>query len=855
MFRSQDAHDLHLRALLDQRVARTDAGGRYSAVPELLDTPSVYSHHNFSPISDHDDRQYSYRRDLDYASPASTAHSRFTGEHSHVQSASMLDFDDDSRSPFPRTSKLDDEEEDSDDATQEGPDTASRMSYLGPKMRFHSRAPWEMEGDALDEECETEEGSRSYPPNFPFSRCNTDSRSSTFSSSSPRPSYTASRPSGESSIMPKRSFETVSSQISYSKGAMYALAQESLSSSSLARGSARPKEKLRNKFSLGRIRPEAPTAPMPSSPPRNRFPSPSRGTEKHPHSFETSNHSNTSTLYAHKNYNESNKETMHPYANPDLVVSYADDQSTPSNMKLPPPSEKDLDMLNMLNESYSGDSIVKSSSRSTLTPDTSVSSIISKQRTSTILLRNISLPVPVASSIQRVEISTSDNHEDHAAVISSGVTSLPGWTERNAVPAFSLISLEEARAQRMRSSTVNVPPRTSTSSGLSNSSTPFPAYNDGEKTNVPQTPETFNLSSLASRARGRSISAGAAKAKNAMHNMTGQPKERRDSDQDDSGPTANVAPVKVLKPKKSGFLRLFNTGKASEKEESSGNNVPPVPSLPETVNKAQSYPKVPKSPVHRIPVPSLSPSLLEVVAFQDSDLESAGENGNKKQNITSPRPTPPTLSINTIPANSQSRSSTSAVNNRRTHDDSLDAIPRPWLNDQPQSAPANVSEFPTLRLRPVSTLFSAHFGDHIVLDDIKTPAQTPDLDTPRSSSPAGMMSPITPGSSTRASNDKPLAVVSENTGSNLDHALREQKEQMSSARKAWQLQIWELQGQVRDLKAELQETKDKYEGDKYCQACGRGTKKSPIPVPSGGSVVNRPRARTGTSSRFTKALP
>jgi len=218
MFRStQDGHDAHLRTLLDQRSARVDSQGRYSTVSELSDTPSVYSRHNFSPRPSDQGDQYSY------ASPISPTHSRFTRDYAHDQSTSMLDFEDTLRSPFPRTGDGSDEDEGSDEATQEGPgetDSTSRMSYLGPKMRFHSRAPWEMEDDPLDEEDEPEDGSRNFPLNYPFGRANGDPQSSVFNTSSPRPSYTASRPSGESSILPKRSFETVSSQISYPKGAL-----------------------------------------------------------------------------------------------------------------------------------------------------------------------------------------------------------------------------------------------------------------------------------------------------------------------------------------------------------------------------------------------------------------------------------------------------------------------------------------------------------------------------------------------------------------------------------------------------------------------------------------------------------
>ena len=70
------------------------------------------------------------------------------------------------------------------------------------------------------------------------------------------------------------------------------------------------------------------------------------------------------------------------------------------------------------------------------------------------------------------------------------------------------------------------------------------------------------------------------------------------------------------------------------------------------------------------------------------------------------------------------------------------------------------------------------------------------------------------------------------------------QEQLRESRKAWQRQIWELEGQVRDLKAELEELRS---GD-TCEACGRGiATQKPVTVMG---VVNRPRAKTGSGARF-----
>ena len=208
-----DAHEDHrLRHLLDQRSARADVHGRYPSISEYSDTPSVYSQAFSSP-------RPSSAADDDHPSPISPSHPLPNGSRLNDPTTSMLDLDDDPRSSFAASDTYDDDHTAYEDGDDNEPDT--RISYLGPKMRFHSRAPWEMEDGALDEEDEPDENSRHFPSGFPFGRSN-GSKAIQSGSSSPRPSY-ASRPSGESSrsnVRPKRSFETINSQISYGRGAL-----------------------------------------------------------------------------------------------------------------------------------------------------------------------------------------------------------------------------------------------------------------------------------------------------------------------------------------------------------------------------------------------------------------------------------------------------------------------------------------------------------------------------------------------------------------------------------------------------------------------------------------------------------
>lgn len=125
----------------------------------------------------------------------------------------MLDLDDDRPSSMASSDyygydirqsiRNDDGDGDGDDDDEPLP----RMSLLGPKMRFHSRAPWEMDENTLQEE--DEEDFDSF--------LSTAKRG--FGFSSPRQS-TDQRPSGESTRSQLNSFETAPSHRSYNTGAL-----------------------------------------------------------------------------------------------------------------------------------------------------------------------------------------------------------------------------------------------------------------------------------------------------------------------------------------------------------------------------------------------------------------------------------------------------------------------------------------------------------------------------------------------------------------------------------------------------------------------------------------------------------
>ncbi|KAF7310792.1 hypothetical protein HMN09_00622200 [Mycena chlorophos] len=731
----------HLRELLRSRA---------SVNTSVEDTPSIYSMHTFSPRAEDVHSLRSFRP----SSPPLM----------NQLASSLLDNDDDP----PHTSVDSD-----DDAGDTVEDHDPRMSFLGPKMRVFEKAPWELSG-TLEEEEEPEPRGRDGFKGMGFR-------------SSSRGTTASGRPSGESSRSypkPKRSFETTSS----GRGSPF----NTLSTASQPTG----RTGLRLHFPV-------PRSESPSSASSPRAPASPRSV--------TSHHSNAPSPFAPNNMNKSpltrrptqdstvsdtpypEEEVHHPYANPELVVTYDDPSPTPNRsvFRIPSVARSEASTL-----TESGASLSRSVTGSTL-DSASVTSMSPSQsprmRASMFHGREISSPIPTIST----------------AHISSPLMAPTMPPNQN----FGLISLEEARAQRSRSSTANGHP-------MSTSSTPFPESAD------PSPP-----SSVASRSRARSISTGS-RARVALQNIVTMPAKLERRDSEPAPAVASGPPAKTLKHKKSGFMRLFNGGRGSGDE-----SPPPVPPLSDeyaAFNAQQSNGiRSAKTSIHRVPAPEASPSMF----FQSSPTRER----------LSPKQSPPALTINTAP---QGRlRAVSTVDDFQTRTAPSELPDRDWhQTDLPQSAPANVTEFPALKLRPMSTLFSAHFTDHMVLPDSDSqPSLDADADTLSSTSPISL-TPLTPGTALgRSSADSkgPMATISEDQSGQIQ-ALQEQ---LANSKKAWQRHIWELEGQVRDLKAEVNRLQAAETGG-YCDSCGRGKRVTGPDPKSFTGVVNRPRARTGTSSRF-----
>lgn len=780
----RDFNDEHVRQLLDQRAMRADLhrDGRWDSMSEFSDSPSIYSRAVFSPAAN----------DLGGSSPGLQT-PRTHRERFDDPSASMLDLDDDPCSSRDSSVNYDDDKTVSEHDSDE---PVPRMSYLGPKMRFHSRAPWEMDGETLEEaEEEEEEEEPEEPP----------SRKALFSGQrhdQPRPSIDSTR-SGKV----KKSFDsTSSSSTSNQRGALYALAQAGMSSTSLAAPNAMNTgpSALRNMFAISRSPSRGSEDSRSNSPPdASGMPTPrhlNTSYERAAPRSQTNRQMRPDTLISNDSastldsYSEDRHPYAHPYAHPDVVPKPKTPPRHPSPPHGPQPQSTSAPRPSIAVVTDNHAMSVERSRAMTSSPAPSRSPAMGRARSSTFQGKEISSPIPLQRDVPPLPNQSFDAKLLPVASLPSASSDGFGWPESSPAPAFRLISLEEAQTnQRTRSNTVHGSAGGTPTDGPSPASIPFP-----------QSEEPHVLDQFQLRNRARSTSTGS-RARQALHTMVTPTKG-------DLPDPPNVPAAKQLKHKRSGFMRIFNGGK--EKDE----KPPPVPTLAEgyaSFNSQQSstQPKQPTPKIARVPVPQLSPTLSDGDRLSSNTLTVSGRGPTKRS--------PPPLSINTQRSPSVTQ-------------EHVRFVPPALRYDAPLSAPPNLNEFPSpLKLRPMSTLFSS-LGEHISHD-----GEEPDSG---SLSPNTIVSPITP-----VSGRDPVPSV---MGDDQSAVIRALQEQIIGAKKAWQRHVWELEGQVRDLKAEVEELRVAEAEAPYCQACGRGKPKEDTSHTKT-SVVNRPRARTGiAASRF-----
>jgi hypothetical protein len=200
------AQDDSLRRLLDQRAARADIHHtRFPSLTEFSDSPSIYSHPHFSPRTPHLDSsppQFDFAIPQ-YARPAFNAMRSLASASTDAHRLDGPTTDDGlERSPSTESIRPDDEEP-----------AESRMSFLGPTMRFHSRAPWETE-DNISGGVEQEDDARSVITKRGRSKTRGDGFIKGFNrTASAKAATSTARPSIESTISRDRDKISVDSQL------------------------------------------------------------------------------------------------------------------------------------------------------------------------------------------------------------------------------------------------------------------------------------------------------------------------------------------------------------------------------------------------------------------------------------------------------------------------------------------------------------------------------------------------------------------------------------------------------------------------------------------------------------------
>ncbi|KAH9847405.1 hypothetical protein C2E23DRAFT_742073 [Lenzites betulinus] len=881
------SRDDHVRLLLDQRAARADLHGRFPSISEFSDSPSVYSHPHFSPRPsdriplDGPAQPFRFPHSPQVYSPSlSDARSPISDrERLNIPTASSLDLEDDPRSSTEYGSM---HEEDASSPDEDGEEEVGRVSMYGPKMRFHSPAPWEEEDeedasrDSVDE-LSTQPKRKGDPgkKGWGLSR----------GAGEPRPSVDSVR-----SSRPKQSFET-SSALSAS-GALAALAQASMSSTSLAINPS--PQSLRDKLSLPRLRSRTPSnvgqidalSTSTNVSPVSRLTSPA-DTDGDDRSVD-----HTSTRSATPQY----AEYTHPYANPDLVRGANLDPPLPSPNFQATFGTGRIDSNSTLTDTTPSSSMsqFRSTTTMSLTPGTSTTSVNPSFSDSASFTKvggkGISGPIPVDKASLSFAAFTMLNSVPQSPIVQntpmspaprarelsasgSPMSGLPAWHESTGGGgALKLISLQEAQAQaRERSRSATAHPVISS------------PYASTSKT---QLPDPDSDGSQRAQGRARSTSAGASKGRQPVPTGGESPGQH-------GGPHRQVA------RKKSGFMRLFN-GKDRDRV-SPNSPPPPVPSLTNDAHAANQPPVPPAqysrprqgSATHRVPVPSLSPSTIGESYASSSGPGSGGSisssesspgataqpqtpsPGLREQQLSARRKVPD-LSIVTSPSMGGLTAKvpytaplSAGANDKSHHLTPTTIVSRADVFNGggfPSSAPPSKTDFVGLSIRPVSTLFSRELKEQLAVADDNSLRTRPSLEadngTPTTSTT--IISPLSPDFPNGGKSLGYGRSSDEKSGHVYAHDERDQssviqtlQEQILTARRAWQRQIWELEGQVRDLKAEVEELRAADGNTEYCAACGRGSVRRPAAeaeelrkagVKTG--VVNRPRARTGVGSRF-----
>ncbi|KAF8445816.1 hypothetical protein L210DRAFT_928445 [Boletus edulis BED1] len=770
-----DAHHNPLKSASGARHPHHRA--RFPSLTDFPDSPSVYSPYAYHSPEDFDDET------------AST-----------IRSLSTEGVQDDS---------------DIDDCTD---DASHRISLRGPKIRFHSRAPWETEDAIHESDKNAKSGTIGNKLKGKASRADNLIRTFTRGSLTSRPSIESAR-----SQVSVSSFEVTAGDSSSSRGALYDLTRQSMSTSSFASSATSASVHVQN-FVHTTDHPRSPHHLPQSHDPLSRatvsldgMVSPAIALESVPirhSSSETSRvgyeRSAKPSLVPLSEERQARDQFVHPYANPDLV-SYLP-ETIPSHHPI------------------SGD-MAGSDSNSTVTDSTSTRSassfsvIPTEISTTSLTCRDVphgSRRVngkEISSPISVVRQSDAGYVDRSTRFLSLHPPPVGFEAPRRNTPTV-LITLQEAQErERFRGNTVHTT--------VARQKPPYSNSDDISEATEEQTAEVDTGGKM-THTRARSTSAGT--RHKTVQLASAQPQDAEMGDGSTVSTPVSAISGRSLKHKKSGFMRLFG-GRNSEGEKGRS-STPPIPPVIDVCAEESSQ-------VHG----SVKTSKLTLQTVPISPLASTHSSSSGGKGPSPRRRQPPPLSIVTktsdhsIPTSVSGKKSPMGLNFA------------PLFLTVPQSAPPGNSDFPGLKLRPVSTSFSSHFADMVT----GAAERQRDVHTPSSAASSNTaLSPFTPVSMRRS--DDASSTAAEALGE--EHlTIQGLQDQLASAKKAWQQQIWELRGHIRDLTSELEDLRAA-DNREYCEVCSRGEPRkryaSPLDEQQSKKVgiVNRPRAPTGDAARF-----
>lgn len=657
-----------------------------------------------------------------------------------------------------------------------------------------------------------------------------------------------------------------------------AIAQASVSTTSLALSTSQSTASMHHKLSMprlpvNRIRTTS-TASSVAERHHPPLPSPrSTGFSEHsagrnsPHSYIKRGPSPTPSVRSQNMQSfstEGSAAYMHPYANPALLsASDRDSLIDPfGNHVASPPSDTCRIVRNdsLATIAASEETVVLSHSTTTNMTSTSESSLAnSSTSTSTFSLESAPSVESTKALTTRAESDAEKYQKRARRETKLGPISAPTKMTRSEFSVsspYNLISLEEAQALAKE--------RNRVASGSSSRATdvipPFSA------SAIEHTLERGDGGESMLTARLRTLSAG---AYTKHSNIKGVAKANvidatRNVHAASNSPVKHTtrlpSPIsngKTLRPKRSGFLKLFNgrekdralvishaaqdagdDARSATSQCLDGNAMPP----PSPVSTKVS--------THRVPVPALN--LTSVTSSNESGRDRKDAYKGSNPGLKKPVPSL-SIQVSAPPMPMGRHSATdgypySTLESRRSTSPKL-ASPQHLLpSAPPASAPPGTTQFAALSLRPVSAFFSENFADHLLRSDGSPAPTSPSTLTSESSLsspltgvfgrqgglPSGLRTKIVERSYSEGGD------ISKDDPSSLIATLQDQ---LRESRKAWQRQIWELEGQVRDLKAELEEMRS----GETCETCGHGIIQKQDAV---AGVVHRPRAKTGTGARF-----